>query len=421
MESQEPLNELEPHQLEDIFHEDDVPLTNITQGNTRWFKLLGLVLPLLLLILGAVIKIPREVNLTFTLQGGSQELIFQYPQTVYITQQFVQVGDSIQKGQKLVAITSPFIVNLINEIDLADSQLSFYQQNIRQSNTQATTGLTTRLINIQNALKQLEKEIQVTKQGQQNELRLSRQAMQVAQTQWQRNQKLYQQKVLAKQAQEESLQRYTLAVQTHVRLQEQYRLRRVQLASRQAKLRSEVRLFKQKKEALRVNQIIDSVKIIQQKLQAKQQLKRYYGDYLIAQNSLILRSNHTGVATLVSDKEGALPAGEILLRLKIRSKPFVAMAQASSSQRGSLKKGQDVVLKYESFPHYYYGTMQGCIQSVSQSPNMSGNYLVKIQLTNRNKLINKVVKGMKGQANVIVEYKSVLEYILMQLLETAPS
>ena len=409
---------LEPHQYEDIFQEDDIPLRDISHRSNRFLYYFGIILLVILVLISFLVKIPREVNLVFELRGGSKEKMLQFPQPVYIIEKFIQIGDSIKKGQALVAISSPFIVGFIDQIEKANSELAFYQKNITQNNTEEIKSLEVKINNTQLELSKSQAEYQITRNAQNRELKVLKAQLHTAESLWKRNQKLHTEQVISDQQLEESFQSYKGSEQNLTQIQETYNLSLGRLQTQSTNLQNLIRQLNQELSLLKSGHQVNQKSILLKKEQAEKSLKLYFGEYQIKENTIILKSPQDGVITLMASQEGELPVGEMLLRLQTAQESFDAIAQANSVQIGSLKKGQKAVLKYDSFPYYYYGTMQGKTSSISSSPNAQGNFIVNIQITEQKRLKDKVKKGMRGTVSIVSEEMPLIFYMLRKSLST---
>jgi len=119
-------NDLKPHQYQDLYFEYDEPFVAYKAKKTKYLFYYGILLSLVLLILGFTIKIPREINLAFELKGGIQEAIGQYPDKVFILEKYVNIGDSIQAGMPIIAISSEKIIRYLEElVAIASDQVRF--------------------------------------------------------------------------------------------------------------------------------------------------------------------------------------------------------------------------------------------------------------------------------------------------------
>lgn len=85
---------------------------------------------------------------------------------------------------------------------------------------------------------------------------------------------------------------------------------------------------------------------------------------------------------------------------------------------GKVKPGQNVLLKFQAYPHEQYGSVLGKIEFISNNPSDSG-YLAKVILqdglvTNHNKTL-KYQNGMSAQADIITENMRLLERFYLNL------
>lgn len=92
---------------------------------------------------------------------------------------------------------------------------------------------------------------------------------------------------------------------------------------------------------------------------------------------------------------------------------------------GKLKNGMKVKLSLDAFPSSEYGYLTGTITSISNdikvdSKNANGYYLIEAKIENE-KLFDKngqeleLKSGMTGQVNIIVQEKSIFQYIMEKL------
>lgn len=151
--------------------------------------------------------------------------------------------------------------------------------------------------------------------------------------------------------------------------------------------------------------------------QAQELLKLHFREYEIAGNAVKLLAKEKGRLTQVSEKEGQLQAGEILMRHKIGSEPYTAYALAEPRHMGKLKTGQQAILKVSGLPYVYYGTMQGEINVLSSSPDANGLYPLGIEVREQGKLQKRLTKGMQGTVNLITNEKPVLFFFFEKLAE----
>jgi len=59
--------------------------------------------------------------------------------------------------------------------------------------------------------------------------------------------------------------------------------------------------------------------------------------------------------------------------------------------------------------------MKGAIKHISTSTTVTGEYLVHTEIEDNGRLENKIIKGMQGEASVIVEYLPVFYYLFKRI------
>jgi len=96
---------------------------------------------------------------------------------------------------------------------------------------------------------------------------------------------------------------------------------------------------------------------------------------------------------------------------------YVAQLEIAKTGFGKVKLGQKVMLKFDNYPHYEYGQVQGEVQSISLIPN-EDKYLVKVILkegltTNYKKTIH-YTPEMSGTAEIITEDLRITDRIFNQ-------
>jgi membrane fusion protein len=147
---------------------------------------------------------------------------------------------------------------------------------------------------------------------------------------------------------------------------------------------------------------------------------------------------HSGVITFSSLVAGhSLVVDDVALVINSGSRePLVAALNIPSRQRGFIKEGQVVRLKLDSFPYARFGTLQARIGSISDTamnrtesstPSTPGktmeinNYMAWATLsgetfgTAREPL--HILPGMRGTASVVIERRTIAEWVLEPLFQ----
>jgi hypothetical protein len=411
------LKGMEPHQYEDIYHEDDVPLRDITKGVSYSMVYFGCGLFSVLLILSVLIRIPREINLPFVLRGGASEQIIQFPEKIYIKEKYVRAGDSIAEGDSLMAITSPKIIEIIEEIDAWESRLVLYEVYKKRSDEQAIAILQTQREGLVNERNSILKELSTVKNNRKQELVQLKRQLSLQEKNHERNKTLFDNKVIADVDLERSEQLVSEANSNLIGTRERYELDIAAMENRAQSLHNALALLEKEYEKKETDIELEKEEINKNMRLARERLKLNFGPVKITGNAITLLCPSRGRVTLVTEAESEVPSEHIIVRIQTDSSSFFAYSEARPEQIGMIRKNLYAVMKYQSFPHYYYGTMKASIINVSPSPNAEGKYTVIMNIVNPGKLHRKVTKGMTGTASIIVEEKSVADFVFKAFLK----
>ena len=409
--------ELDPRQYEDIYHEYDEPFSSGEGSIMRRLLYFGITLLLIILLLSIVIKIPREINVEFELRGGSKEIVAQFPDEIYVKDQLVRTDQYVAAGDLIMTIYSERIVRFIEEITVLESDIAFHEEALKQGFNAEQTLLLEQKKHAQRSIHLLSQKVRTySRQYDSLSLNMKEQAG-LQKKDFERNRSLYRTGAISDRDLEQSEQELkALEQQLSGSLDIlEARITNFQRA-RNEEIRTIARIDRQL-DADRINQENELLDLKRRLELVYEKLALNYGKCEVNDRYLNLLSPEAGTITLASTNELAVPPNRILWRLQTEKEPFNAYAEGNSSQIGSLALRQPVVLKVESFPHYYYGTLKGQITQLSRSPNIDGSYPLSIQLGEYGKLAGKLTKGMQGTATVIVEEKTMLEYLLMSLLK----
>ncbi|QQS51168.1 MAG: hypothetical protein IPM71_00130 [Bacteroidota bacterium] len=410
-------NTSEKSQKRNNYLRDDVPFQDISKGIARQLIYFGTALFVILILLSLFIKIPRELNLPFELRGGLNEIIFQYPEVVYLQKYYVKSDDTVNTGDRLLQITSPGIINYLEEYNSKKAALALFESNRTLAHQKEMAILDTRLENAQKELKIVGQEKTLLEQASLKESENLQRQLETINLQHQRNIELKNEQVISDLQLEESLKQLQDARQQLITVQQRYALQIAEIENRIEQLQSSKRQLQASKEKLIADLSFELAGVNNELDLVKRKIELSYGPHEISDNSIILLSPASGVLTLRNQSEYEIAAGEILLRIKISSLQYVVFSEAGPAEVGHIQSGTPAVLKFESFPHYYYGTMHASVSSISSSPADNGFYPVSLQITDTGRLASKVTKGMTGTATFIVEEKPLAVYLLRGFLK----
>jgi multidrug resistance efflux pump len=403
-------HELEEQQINILLKEDDAPLTDISTSGIGVYLITGIGLFLIFAIFSITINIPQEIQIDFVLKGGSTEEVKRIGETTFIGKVLIKPGANVEKGTPLLSITSPIVTSLINDINQAENSLAFHLKTKTSFHKQEIGIYEGKITFYQKQIEQLNDEMRSVYKTRNNEMVALNKQLALSRKNLKRQESLFEQKVISqsqlevsqlsyqKQAQSlnATVRSYVLTIQT---LQQQIRTAQ----TNQHEISTSI-------DKLNQDHNLEEVQLRKSLLSKKQRLALTFGSYNIENDHLILLAEQPGNINMISEPETKINAGEIVWRIEQDPTKKYAFAKANSAEVGKLKIGQKVVLKYESYPSFYYGAMQGIIESIENSSDDSGHFLVRMAVEDDN-FKQAVKKGMTGRAAVITE-----EITLMQLL-----
>ncbi len=367
---------LDPIQYEDIYHENDLPFRDGSQRVVTRLIRFGLGLFAFLVLASFLVRLPREINLPFELKGGQEEAVFQYPEVVYIKQRFKQLGDSVQTGDTLLAIGSQSISQGISHLEAIGQKLEFFGKEQLLLYRAALEQLQTERACVEAELKSKDEELRVNQVARSSEKRYLEEMVLAEEANHLRNLRLFDSGYVSQRELELSANAHHQSRKNLAESMATYDITGAGLQSSLQSLRNRSTLIVKDMERIRIQRMADSVELNQQYQQALGVLASVYGKYTVCGNSLCLLSPFTGRISYLSGNESEVPSREILLKIDKARQAYYVFAEASTAQVGQMKVGNRVVLKYHSFPYYYYGTMRSSIDAISLSANEDGNYAV---------------------------------------------
>jgi membrane fusion protein len=155
------------------------------------------------------------------------------------------------------------------------------------------------------------------------------------------------------------------------------------------------------------------------------------------QNTTIF-APHSGVITFSSLVAGhSLEVDDVALVINSGSnEPLVAALEIPSRQRGFIKEGQIVRLKLDSYPFARFGTLAARIGSISDTamnksesstpsvpskPLKTSNYMAWVTLSGQalgsTRAPLQILPGMRGTASVVIERRTIAEWVLEPLFQ----
>ena len=109
----------------------------------------------------------------------------------------------------------------------------------------------------------------------------------------------------------------------------------------------------------------------------------------------------------------------IFIIIPTKNNSFIGKIKAPAANSGKIKKGQRVQIKLLNYPSDEFGELNGKVLSISQIPNLEGNYLIDVELPQDLKTTydKKIAfrQEMKGTADIVTEDLRLIERFFYQL------
>ncbi|MDW3192358.1 MAG: HlyD family efflux transporter periplasmic adaptor subunit [Cytophagales bacterium] len=394
---------LEEQQIDILLQEDDAPLENISRRGHRVFFLTGFALVFLFIVFSITITLPQEVQLNFVLKGGSVEEVKRVGEPIFVHKLLVTTGDELPANTPLMVISSPGILQMISDVDRKRQLLKFQESTATDYLQKELEVYRTKGWSYREQVVELKKELTILKENRAAEIQAIEQQIAIHKNDLNRQEALFKEQVISQsqleqaqltvQQQEQdkrtALRAYVLSEQT---LQQQLRLAQTGIQE----INTTLALLEQK-------HALDREKLQQEVSIAEEQLKLTFGSNRIDGDRLMLLTETQGTVNMIREPETRIGAGEIVWRLETQNQAAYVYSEANSAQVGHLKEGQKVVMKFESFPYFYYGAKRGQITSIGDSPSDEGYYPINIQLNQKDDFKPELKKGMTGRASVLIE------------------
>lgn len=109
----------------------------------------------------------------------------------------------------------------------------------------------------------------------------------------------------------------------------------------------------------------------------------------------------------------------IFIIIPTKDNSFIGKIKAPAANSGKIKKGQRVQIKLLTYPSDEFGELNGKVLSISQIPDIEGNYLIDVELPqNLKTTYGKTIafrQEMKGTADIVTEDLRLIERFFYQL------
>ncbi|GAB4235580.1 MAG: hypothetical protein Tsb0034_09820 [Ekhidna sp.] len=412
------FEDLEPHQIGNIYYEDDAPLKDVRVSTLRKVLYWVLVLFLLLILLGSFVKIPRVIKVDFLIKGGLNEYIIKFEEPIFIMQKHVQPGESVRVSSPLLTIKSKHIAALLSELESAKRALKIHHTLGRHKLAQDSMLVKLKIeeINIEIESKKRElKALQMLYQSRYYEAKLNASNKQV---EFSRDSILSTNQAISiadyekkRWERDVEITRLNTVISEHIynrgNIENEIDLLKQQLNQKN----KDIKLLK-----MQYDLISDQMRSNTQKIH--DQIQYLYGNYAIDKGGIVLLSPHNGSISYLNESEKTLISDGSLLKIETNKEDFKGIISLTPSQAPKIHQGQTLRLKFDAYPHYTWGSIEGVVTSISRSPADDGNFLAEIDLTSKTDFKGTIQKGGTGEVVFIIDQRSMFSYFFEKVQQT---
>ena len=167
-----------------------------------------------------------------------------------------------------------------------------------------------------------------------------------------------------------------------------------------------------------VNELKDNVVLLQNTIQAFNQLKKEIADWDL---NFVLRSSINGKVSYFqvwSESQVVSNGAELFSVIPSSNANYIAKLRVPALNSGKIKSNQDVVIRLANYPDREFGILKGKLSTISLIPTKEGILLLDAKLpnglqTSYKKQIN-FQQEMTGTADIVTEDLRLLERLLYQ-------
>ena len=167
-----------------------------------------------------------------------------------------------------------------------------------------------------------------------------------------------------------------------------------------------------------VNELKDNVVLLQNTIQAFNQLKKEIADWDL---NFVLRSSINGKVSYFqvwSESQVVSIGAELFSVIPSSNANYIAKLRVPALNSGKIKSNQDVVIRLANYPDREFGILKGKLSTISLIPTKEGILLLDAKLpnglqTSYKKQIN-FQQEMTGTADIVTEDLRLLERLLYQ-------
>ncbi len=414
------IQDLQPTQYEDLYHIDDAPIADLrikALSRMGWWAVL---LTVAGTVAGFIIVLPDSIQTTFVLKSEITEDIYRFPSAVYVERVHVRNGQKVKEGETILEISAPDIAALTSDLLSAQNNLNSFQQfkTISSQNERQIIEVNMQRLREEIALKKSQINIAEQKWASESN-KLTFEAQETKRI-FGLNQELFKNGDISKndlnQLETNAIRAqnaYDIAYQSYL---ENRNLLNREIATKELEINGMQKQIAKSSS----DHLLEGDRLKGSFTSARQRLEGTYGTFEITPNNhLLLKAKHNGTVSFVFEGDKEVSPGTILLKMIYEEAPLYAHAQVNSSQIGKVQVGQEVVMKMDAYPVYEWGAVSGKVREVSLTPDEKGLFNVRVQLTDQQKLKNRLKIGMQGKSNIIADERNIYGYLFRKFKKVA--
>lgn len=411
MEKRDSFEDLKPIQYQDVYQADDHPLIDVSKSAARWTAYFLVLVVLLLVFLGANVKLTRYVTYRFVLEGSEQEQVYRFFDAVYLEQKYGSVGQAISPGDPILRIRSPQIVNLINSYETSKERQKLFESLGASLYADKSAAALLEKERASKKREEAEKQAEKVQRMYENELAKQNFLVEGAKRRYQVEQQLFAEGVSSRLDVDKAKEELMLAEHQVKAIKENYEKELLNLKS-QMEVSDIDKAMSQNDYASKDREMRNQRELLKRDAElAYQKILQNYGNVSIENGSLLFKASTKGTISYLIDAEKDVAAGTVIMKITGEGDTLHAAASIPPENIGLVKEGAPVILKVATFPHYEWGAVEGRIQTLSLTPDEKGDYPVRVEITNAGKLKDRLQVGMNGEVSIPVEEKSFFGYV----------
>jgi multidrug efflux pump subunit AcrA (membrane-fusion protein) len=408
-------DELEPQQYRRLYWESDVPVRDLRVRLMRKLLYAAVAVFLLMCVTAYYVKFPDQIELPFVLKNDVREEVYKFPFPVYLVEQYVQTGNTVKPGDRLLRLTSPEIVAMLNDYneaikDSANLSGARHTSTLRQLDM-VRANLRQNLASIEANSRQLELSKQ-TWAAHEQELQFK---LKDATEKSEAYKSLYESKTVARfdMTEKENQQKQAENALQQEKLRYDRENLRLQSAINQLQIENQIAQSQLAK--LEADFQGDSAESLSKLELARRRIANTFGMCDITEGAIVVKSPIEGKVSFLFEGEKEINSGATVLKINSANEATYAFLKCPPAIVGKLQAQQVCHLKVLSFPFYEYGSVPGHIRQISLTPDENGQYNVYVALGDPGRLKGLLQPGMDGTAVVIIEEKTLLQYFFRNL------